>query len=71
MKKRNFTGITALFFTLLLASPIVAQLEGTNNVGEVSNELWIDGGADVRPGDIPSNPDVAIDSSGRSIIFRI
>ena len=67
MIKRNFTGITALFFALLVASPIVAQLEGTNNVGEASNELWIDGGADVRPGAIPSNPDVAIDSSGRSI----
>jgi len=61
MKSVHFFGLTSIF-SLLISFPALAA-----PIGESAGEIWIDGPAEVQPGSDPSNPDVVVDESGRSI----
>ena len=61
MKLVHIFGLTYLF-SLLISFPALAA-----PIGESAGEIWIDGPAEVQPGSDPSNPDVVVDESGRSI----
>jgi len=63
MKKILVINMMPLIFSILYSTLVIAG----PGVGEKSDEFWVDGPAEVQPGDIADNPDVAIDSSGRSI----
>jgi len=64
MRPIRVVSLIVLILSVLFSTLIIAD----SGVGERSGEFWVDGGADLRPGNIPNNSDVAIDSLGRSII---
>jgi len=63
MKRVPVVKSIVLIFSILFSTFVIAG----PGVGEQSDEFWVDGGIDVRPGDIPGHSDVALDNTGRSI----